>query len=118
MGDVVHSVSRVSAIIGEITAASQNQSERIEQIYTAIGQVDSATQQNAALVEEASAATAMLQDQAAGLAQMVSIFKIGAGMDKPVLAVVPDGRKEQPRMARSVRGNQGAGRKLLANARY
>jgi methyl-accepting chemotaxis protein len=66
----------VTDIMGEITAASQEQTSGIEQINLAITQMDQVTQQNAALVEEASAAAQSLQEQAGGLSQVVSAFKL------------------------------------------
>ena len=77
MNEIVESVKRVTDIMGEITAASQEQTSGIEQINQAISQMDEVTQQNAALVEEAAAASESLQDQASNLAQVVSIFKLG-----------------------------------------
>jgi methyl-accepting chemotaxis protein len=65
--------------MGEITAASQEQTSGIEQINQAITQMDQVTQQNAALVEEASAAAQSLQEQAGALVQAVSIFKLDEG---------------------------------------
>jgi len=76
MEEVVASVERVTAIIAEIAVASNEQQNGIEQISTAINQMDSVTQQNAALVEEAAAAADQLQQQAANLAESVSIFKL------------------------------------------
>jgi methyl-accepting chemotaxis protein-1 (serine sensor receptor) len=76
MGEVVASVQRVTAIIGEISVASAEQRDGIEQISIAISQMDSVTQQNAALVEEAAAAADALQQQAASLADAVSVFKL------------------------------------------
>ena len=76
MSEVVDSVRRVTDIMGEITSASVEQSSGIEQVNQAIGQMDEVTQQNAALVEEAAAAAASLQDQAEALAQVVSVFKL------------------------------------------
>jgi len=76
MDEVVTSIQRVTDIMGEITSASAEQSSGIEHVNHAISQMDSVTQQNAALVEEAAAAAASLQDQAASLAQVVSIFKL------------------------------------------
>ncbi|MET0321601.1 MAG: methyl-accepting chemotaxis protein, partial [Duganella sp.] len=78
MGDVVASVQRVTAVIAEITVAGQEQTEGIAQISSAISHMDGVTQQNAALVEEAAAAADALQQQAAGLAEAVSVFKIRA----------------------------------------
>ncbi|PHV07964.1 methyl-accepting chemotaxis protein [Janthinobacterium sp. BJB412] len=76
MDEVVSSVQRVTAIIGEISIASGEQRDGIEQISIAISQMDSVTQQNAALVEQAAAAADALQQQAASLAEAVSVFKL------------------------------------------
>jgi len=78
MEEIVGSVKRVTDIMGEITAASQEQTSGIEQINQAITQMDQVTQQNAALVEEASAAAQSLQEQAGSLVRAVSIFKLDA----------------------------------------
>jgi methyl-accepting chemotaxis protein len=76
MRKLVDGVHHVTAIVGEIALASREQSEGIEQVNQAIAQMDQVTQQNAALVEEAAAATQSLQDQADQLAQAVNVFKI------------------------------------------
>jgi methyl-accepting chemotaxis protein len=76
MQNVVSSVQRVSNIISEITEASRSQSDGIEAVNRSILQMDSVTQQNAALVEQAAAAAESMQNQAAGLAQVVSVFKL------------------------------------------
>jgi methyl-accepting chemotaxis protein len=76
MDEVVGSVRRVSDIIGEIAAASDEQRAGIEQINGAIVQMDQVTQQNAALVEEAAAAADAMQDQARELAQLVATFRV------------------------------------------
>jgi methyl-accepting chemotaxis protein len=75
MDEVVGSVRRVSDIIGEIAAASDEQRAGIEQVNGAIVQMDQVTQQNAALVEEAAAAADAMQDQARELAQLVATFR-------------------------------------------
>ena len=77
MEEIVDSVRRVTDIMAEITAASQEQTQGIEQINQAITQMDQVTQQNAALVEEAAAAAQSLQEQAGGLSQVVSVFRLG-----------------------------------------
>ncbi len=77
MHEVLDSVARVTDIMAEITAASQEQSKGIEHVNGAVGMMDETTQQNAALVEEASAAAQALQDQAAELARAVRRFRIG-----------------------------------------
>lgn len=77
MKEVVDSVKHVTDIMSEILAASQEQSAGIEQVNTAISQMDQVTQQNAALVEEAAAAAASLEEQAATLSATVSVFKVG-----------------------------------------
>jgi methyl-accepting chemotaxis protein len=78
MQQVVASVKRVTDIIGEFSAASQEQTSGIEQINQAIIQMDNVTQQNAALVEQAAAAAQSMQEQAAKLSRVVSVFKLDA----------------------------------------
>ncbi len=80
MEEVVASVRRVTDIMGEITSASMEQSAGIASVNTAIFEMDETTQQNAALVEEAAAAAASMQEQAANLARVVSVFKLGNEM--------------------------------------
>jgi len=76
MQEIVHSVQRVTDIIGEITAAASEQSDGISQVNTAVVQLDQMTQQNAALVEESAAAAESLKDQTARLSQAVSVFRL------------------------------------------
>ena len=76
MNDVVSSVQRVTDIMAEISAASQEQTVGIEQVNQTVVQMDEVTQQNAALVEEASAAAHAMQHQAVALADAVSAFKL------------------------------------------
>jgi len=78
MTEIVESVRRVSDIMGEISSASEEQTVGIEQINEAITQMDTVTQQNAALVEEAAAAAGSLQEQAHTLLQAVSMFELGS----------------------------------------
>ena len=77
MKEIVMAVKRVTDIMSEISAASQEQGEGIEQVNLAITQMDEVTQQNAALVEEAAAAAEAMKEQAAELYKAVSIFKVG-----------------------------------------
>ncbi|CDG81930.1 methyl-accepting chemotaxis protein [Janthinobacterium agaricidamnosum] len=77
MNDVVSSVRRVTEIMAELTSASQEQRVGIEHINEAMSQMDQVTQQNAALVEEAAAAAASLEDQASHLASVAGGFKLG-----------------------------------------
>jgi methyl-accepting chemotaxis protein len=79
MDEIVDSVKRVTDIMSEISAAGREQEAGIKQINTAISEMDTVTQQNAALVEEAAAAAESLQDQAANLAKVVSVFKLDSG---------------------------------------
>lgn len=89
MRDVVDSVKRVTDIVGEISVASREQGREISQVNDAITEMDAVTQQNAALVEEAASAAQSLQDQAAHLAQVVSIFKLDSNQSPGLhLAVV------------------------------
>ncbi len=77
MREIVQSITRVTDIMSEIASASMEQTVGIEQVNAAIAQMDEVTQQNAALVEEAAAAAGSLQEQAATLAEVVSIFSLG-----------------------------------------
>jgi methyl-accepting chemotaxis protein len=86
MEEVVNSVRRVTDIMGEITSASQEQSIGIANVNHTIVEMDETTQQNAALVEEAAAAAASMQDQAAMLAQVVSVFKLDQEADSSARA--------------------------------
>ncbi|GAB2863015.1 methyl-accepting chemotaxis protein [Pseudoduganella ginsengisoli] len=76
MDEIVASVTRVSSIMGEIASASEEQASGIEHINGAIVQMDQVTQQNAALVQEATSAAQAMQEQAAALAGAVSVFKL------------------------------------------
>ncbi len=78
MDNIVMQVQRVSDLIGEITAASEEQSNGIAQVGSAVAQLDQVTQQNAALVEQSAAAAESLKTQAAHLAGVVSAFKLSA----------------------------------------
>ena len=82
MTEIVASVQRVTDIIGEISAASTEQSQGIVEVKGAVGEVDQMTQQNAALVEQSAAAAESLKEQATKLAQVVSTFRLGD--DEPV----------------------------------
>ena len=76
MTDMVASVRRVTDIVGEISEASREQSNGLEEINQAIGQMEQSTQQNAALVEEAASAATSMQQQSASLAQLVGVFRL------------------------------------------
>ena len=76
MGEIVGSVQRVGDIIGEMSAAANEQSERINQVNQDVTQLDQLTQQNAALVEESAAASQSMRDQAARLEDSVRVFKL------------------------------------------
>ena len=80
LAEIVTSVKKVSDIIAEIAAASQEQSSGIDEVNKAVTQLDEVTQQNAALVEEAAAASKSMDDQASNLQELVSIFSIGDAM--------------------------------------
>jgi methyl-accepting chemotaxis protein len=85
---VVDSIRRVTDIMAEITSASVEQSQGIEQVNAAIMEMDDTTQKNAALVEEATGAAGAMQDQAASLMEVVSVFKIDQHAAASRLAVV------------------------------
>jgi methyl-accepting chemotaxis protein len=119
MEEIVGSVKRVTDIMGEITAASQEQTTGIEQINQAIAQMDQTTQQNASLVEEAAAAAQSMQEQADSLARAVSVFKLHARAgDAPAYTrVTPLKPQAAPARAKPARKlAQKAREKLLPNA--
>lgn len=106
MAKVQGSIRQVADIVGEMAAATSEQSQGIEQVHLAIGQMDSVTQQNAALVEEASAASQSLQEQASTLSQLVSAFRLQADRrvpvethQKKVPAIAPAARLAKPAAA-------------------
>jgi len=81
MEEIVQSVKRVTDIMAEISAASQEQRGGIEQVNNAVTQMDKVTQQNAALVEEAAAAAKSMEDQTNSMSEMVSQFLLSDGFD-------------------------------------
>jgi len=97
MDEIVDAVRRATDIMHEISEASKEQAGGIEQVSQAVGQMDATTQQNAALVEQAAAASASLESQAASLAQAVAIFKLRAGEVIDVHSgAIRDGRGRAP----------------------
>ncbi|MEO8170784.1 MAG: methyl-accepting chemotaxis protein [Oxalobacteraceae bacterium] len=100
MQEIVASVKKVADIMADISHASQEQGQGIEQVNQAVAQMDEVTQQNAALVEEAAAASEALQQQAIHLAQVVSVFKLA---NMPVAAPARQHQKAAaPSVKRSV----------------
>ena len=79
MGEVVSAIQKVTAIMSQISLASDEQSSGVGQVGEAVTQMDQATQQNAALVEESAAAADSLKQQAAQLVQAVAVFKLNGG---------------------------------------
>ena len=82
MNEIVSAVKRVTDIMSEIAAASNEQSAGIEQVNKAITQMDEVTQQNAALVEQAAAAAESMEEQANTLMEAVSMFKLDTAVGK------------------------------------
>ncbi|MCM5704849.1 methyl-accepting chemotaxis protein [Larsenimonas salina] len=79
LGDIVESINKMTGIVAEIAAASREQSTGIEQVNQAISQMDGVTQQNAALVEEAAAASRSMEESARQLREQVGFFKVADG---------------------------------------
>jgi len=100
MNEILGSVQRVSDLIGEITASSSEQRDGIAQVNLAVTQLDQMTQQNAALVEESSAAASAMRDQAQRLSQAVSVFNVGAAGAVRAAAAVPPGDPARPAPSR------------------
>jgi methyl-accepting chemotaxis protein len=112
MDEIVTSVKRVTDIMAEITAASLEQSQGIEQVNATITQMDEVTQQNAALVEEASAAARSLEEQAQGLQHSVSQFQLDQRFDNAT-AVRPSIAKVEVTPARQMPNAKPASRASL-----
>jgi methyl-accepting chemotaxis protein len=104
MKEIVGSVTKVSDLIAEIAAASREQSSGIEQVNTAVSQMEHVVQQNASLVEEATAATESMKGQADALLQMVARFELGhareampdAASIAPAARIEPAARRSPP----------------------
>ncbi|WP_090801526.1 methyl-accepting chemotaxis protein [Paraburkholderia tuberum] len=94
--EIVQSVQRVTDIMSEIAAASEEQSTGIGQVNTAVTQMDEATQQNAALVEEASAAAQSMAQQAQGLRDAVAVFKVDDGRASASRVIAPPSEPRRP----------------------
>ena len=99
MTGIVESIGRVTAIMGEIVHSSHEQARGISQVHGAVADMDKVTQQNATLVEESAAATESMKEQAARLAQLVSVFRLA---DKQARAAAPS--TAAPRIARPASG--------------
>jgi methyl-accepting chemotaxis protein len=89
MGEIVASVKRVSDLIAKIATASADQSAGIGQVNTAVAQMDQVVQQNASLVEEATAATESMKEQAAALLQTVAQFRLEQDAAPAMPGVIP-----------------------------
>ena len=110
MEEIMASVKRVADIMDEISAASIEQSEGIEQVNQAVSQMDEVTQQNAALVQEAATAASSLEEQAAQLESAVATFKLEGGehrtslpLGKPVTKPVASLKQDRPIVSRPAR---------------
>ncbi len=93
LNDILVSVKKVADIVGEIAAASREQSSGIDQVNEAVMQMDGMTQQNAALIEEASAASGAMAEQANRLVETMSAYRLG----NPAGGVDPSGRRSKMR---------------------
>ncbi|HEU0189174.1 MAG TPA: methyl-accepting chemotaxis protein [Gallionella sp.] len=114
MEEIVSSIRRVTDIMSEITAASVEQSQGIEQVNLAITQMDEVTQQNAALVEEAAAAAEALEEQAQNLSVSVATFKVGENLGSTVRRVPVPARQIAPARKPAALGKPGVGRGMAA----
>ena len=113
MDEIVSSVRRVTDIMGEISTASAEQEAGIEQINSAIAEMDTVTQQNAALVEEAAAAAASLHEQAGELSQTVSVFKLDEASRSTVRVRAPAQSAALPQVMRAPKSVRSGGQLAL-----
>ncbi|WP_318374265.1 methyl-accepting chemotaxis citrate transducer [Enterobacter sp.] len=105
MKEIVNAVTRVTDIMGEIASASDEQSRGIEQVSLAVSQMDSVTQQNAALVQESATAAAALEEQADQLRQAVAVFQVNDKLRRPVTPVVKAKTMLRPAVATAAAGD-------------
>jgi methyl-accepting chemotaxis protein len=105
MQEVVSAIRRVTDIMGEISAASNEQSLGVSQVGEAVTQMDQATQQNAALVEEMAAAASSLKSQSQDLVQVVAVFKLGTGNVTQLLRLSTAAVRAHPPKAAAARGH-------------
>ena len=114
MAEVVASIARVTSIMNDISTASDEQRDGIGQVNQAITQMDTATQQNAALVEQAAAAAASMQAQSARLSEVVGVFKLKRLAAPPRTAAPAPARAPARRPGRAATGAAPAPRKPVA----
>ena len=96
MQEIVASVRRVTDLIGEISAAASEQHDGFAQVNQAVSNLDQMTQQNAALVEQSSAAAMAMNEQAQRLANVVAVFNVGQMAEAPLHASAPSARPRAP----------------------
>ena len=100
MTEVVSAIRRVTDIMGEISAASSEQSQGVSQVGEAITQMDQATQQNAALVEQSAAAADSLKTQAGQLVDAVAVFRLSDNATRPSSTAPAPVRSNPPASSR------------------
>ena len=105
LGEIVTAVKKVTDIVAEIAAASNEQSSGIEQVNKAIGQLDELTQQNAALVEQASAASQAMAEQARGLNDSMQRYQVNGAASGA--ATSDESARRKPAVEREGRHGQG-----------
>lgn len=89
MEEIVAGIEKVTGVIGEISAGAREQTQGIGQVNTAVAELDTMTQHNAAMVEQTSAAAAEMRRQAGQLAELIAEFRLGDGHEIPVLTEEP-----------------------------
>ncbi|WJV55486.1 methyl-accepting chemotaxis protein [Prodigiosinella aquatilis] len=99
METIITSISHVNDLIGEIASASDEQSRGINQIGQAVNEMDGVTQQNAALVQEASSAAESLEEQARQLSEAVAVFQLGSDERRPGGKITPAVALKRPTLA-------------------
>jgi methyl-accepting chemotaxis protein len=117
MSEVVGAIKRVTDLMGEISAASTEQSQGVAQVGEAVSQMDQVTQQNAALVEEMAAAASSLKSQAQDLVGTVAVFKLAQGQGSFGAHSAPLQTRPAPTASAPRKLSQATARKLGSNAR-
>ncbi|MBV7257159.1 methyl-accepting chemotaxis protein [Pacificimonas sp. WHA3] len=121
---IIERIGEISTVVGTIAASADQQSTGLQQVNTAVNEMDGVTQQNAAMVEEATAAARSLADEAADLAKQIARFKLGGGVEPkapPQKLTAPPQKAEAPPQKTEVHRLQAhaakAGREIAMNSR-
>jgi len=115
LGGIAEKFIEIETLIAEIAQSSQEQATGLSQVNSAVNQMDQVTQQNAAMVEQATAAAANLKSEAVDLAQLVGRFEVGAGARPPARSGPGPAPARKPAPPARIAASRGSGQAQLAH---